>query len=449
MRKKHFFETQLTRLSLLSSIPQLIFLIFIMVYSEISIWLTLLAAMVGGILVIFANVRIHQKLVYQFRGLNNFLDALNHGDYTFRARQNNTCGELDKLILSINLLARKLSDQKQESVESQLLVQTIIDHIDVAIIALSNANQINFLNPAAITLLQLKKKEDGQKLIDQLAFVHDFSSGQQQVIELSLGHQQGKFSVHVEEFMESGVHHKLLFVTDVRTLLRGEERKAWKSLVRVISHEINNSLSPISSVSQTLIRLVGRYEIPRNLSTDLIEGLTLIAERADSLKQFVDSYKQLAKLPDPKKQMVSIVPVLEKIGVLFSEKKLEIKTKTDVKLCIDPVQFEQVLINLIKNASESMNQNKSEGGITIQCYIEGPFFKLIVLDQGTGIHNQDNLFVPFYSTKKHGSGIGLVLCRQIIEAHNGRLTIQNRDDGESGCRATIELPVEPVPLESV
>jgi len=225
----------------------------------------------------------------------------------------------------------------------------------------------------------------------------------------------------------------------VRMLLRSEERKAWQSLVRVISHEINNSLTPIASISQTLCRLIGRHGGIEN-ANDIIEGLTIITERANSLRKFVESYKQLAKLPEPKKQMISVVKLLEKTRILFKNQRILIESKDDIDLFIDPVQFEQVLINLFKNAFEAMSKAKSDGVVRIKWSTAGPFFRLVICDEGSGISNPDNLFVPFYSTKKNGSGIGLVLCRQIVEAHNGRLSIANQENS-SGCCATIEIPL--------
>lgn len=440
MKKRRPFEAQLTQLSLVSSIPLLLLLLWVMIYAHVSIWLTLLVALIGGLLVIYTSYRIHQKSAYQFRSLSNLLEAMIQGDYSLRARSDESNSALDELVVSINGLAQRLSSQRTESVESQLLLSTVIEHIDVAIVALNEANNIRFLNPAAKNLLQLGQEDSNATLLEQLSVVQSFSSGHHQVVELSLGRQQGRFNVHVEEFRESGLQHKLLFITDVRTLLRSEERKAWQSLVRVISHEINNSLSPIASISQTLKRLLSQKE--NNVSEnkkDLIEGLTIITERANSLSQFVDSYKQLAKLPEPNKQTTSILELLEKIKLLFKNQKIIIDPKADIQLFIDPVQFEQVFINIFKNAIESMSQVNTQGVVNVKWNAKGSFFKLNIYDEGCGIGNLDNIFVPFYSTKKHGSGIGLVLCRQIIEAHGGSLVITNRIDAQ-GCCVSIEVP---------
>lgn len=439
MHKRRPFEAHLIRLVLLVSLPLLLLLLWVMVLANISIWLILLAGLFGSLMILYVSYSIYQKISYQFRSVSNLLEALVQGDYTLRARTDQTSGAFDELMVAINGLAKRLSQQRWESVESQLLLRTIIEHIDVAIIALNQDNQIRFTNPAADNLLQLKDASSSQDLLQQLAFVQELTSGCHQVVELSLGYQQGRFNVYVEEFREEGKQHKLLFITDIRTLLRSEERKAWQNLVRVISHEINNSLSPIASISQTLKRIIERDPQGAAAIDDLREGLNIISERAIGLSRFVDSYKQLAKLPEPQIQPLAIRPLVEKMIALFNHTPIEIETETDFILQLDPVQFEQVLINLIKNAVEASALTNPGSAIKIRWAVGRQLFKLDICDQGSGISNPDNVFVPFYSTKKQGSGIGLVLSRQIIEAHNGRLTLSNQDSG--GCCASIELPL--------
>ncbi|TQV88135.1 sensor histidine kinase [Aliikangiella coralliicola] len=440
MQKRKSFEYQLTRLSLCASVPLLLLLLWVMIYAEISIYLILLVAPIGGFVVAYTNAQIHQKSAYQFRSLSNLLDAMIQGDYTLRARAGENHGALDELVYSINGLAERLSQQRLEATESQLLVRTIVEHIDVAILALNEQNIPGLINPAAKKLFRLDGEETHPEIMQQLEWVQQFSSGHNQVVTLSFGPQRGKFNVHVEEFRESGKQHKLLFITDVRTLLRKEERKAWQSLVRVISHEINNSLTPIASISQTLGRLISREGCSELTQPDLTDGLKIISQRANGLSQFVHSYKQLAKLPEPDIQQTSVLKLIEKVASLFGEQNIHIESIDDVQLMIDPLQFEQVFINLIKNAVEAMTPLNSDGVISINWNVENSFFKLSICDQGAGISNLDNLFVPFYTTKKQGSGIGLVLCRQIVEAHRGQLSLTNRTD-VTGCCAVIEFPL--------
>ena len=429
---------------LLAWVPLLLLLLWVMAYADISIWLILLTGLIGSLVILYTSYMVYQKIAYQFRSVSNLLEALIQGDYSLRARSHKQGGAFDELVEAINGLAQRLSHERWQSVESQLLLRTIIDHIDVAIVALTQTNDIRFANPAAVQLLQIEQSPNEQSpsqqtLLQQLAFVRELTSGCHQVVELSLGYRQGRFNVYVEEFREAGQQHKLLFITDIRHLLRSEERKAWQNLVRVISHEINNSLSPIASISQTLKRLQERQGDSETIAASLHEGLDIISERALGLSQFVDSYKQLARLPEPAVQQFSLRTLLEKVAALFNHAAIVIETPGDLLLSLDPVQFEQVLINLLKNGLEANALCNSDSPIQIRWALGHQFFTLNICDRGSGISNPDNLFVPFYTTKKQGSGIGLVLCRQIIEAHQGHLSLHNRNGG--GCCACIELPL--------
>lgn len=443
MHKKQSFETQLTLLSLVASLPIFILLLWVMVYAKISIYLILLTALLGGITLLYCHAKIHQKSAFQFRSLSNLLDAMIQGDYSLRARPSQGDTALNELVDSINSLATRLSKQQIESVESQLLLRTVIAHIDVAIIALNADNQLVLINPTARRLLQLtddKHPSPALAQFSQLSQLGQLTSGQSKVMPLTFGTNQGKFNVHMEAFREAGKQQKLLFVTDVSTMLRSEERNAWQSLVRVISHEINNSLSPISSISQTLKRFLTRQQDIETHRQDLLEGLTIISQRTNNLRDFVNSYKQIARLPAPQKQSTSILSLVNKIIPLFQDKQVKVASIVDSNLLIDPVQFEQVLINLLKNAVESLQNSQQPGEVVISWQQTETLFRLTISDEGTGISNPDNLFVPFYTTKKQGSGIGLVLCRQILEVHGGQLNLTNRSD-RSGCLAVIELPL--------
>jgi nitrogen fixation/metabolism regulation signal transduction histidine kinase len=393
-------------------------------------------------------VHIHQKSAHQFRNLTNLLDAMIHEDYTLRARHSHGDVALNELVDSINALSTRLNKQRIETIESQRLLQMIIQHIDVAIIALNTRNEPVLMNPAAEKLLHITSDTlhlAPVKQIEQLKHLGLMASRESKVMPLTFGNQQGKFNIYVEEYREAGKPHKLLFITDVRTLLRSEELNAWQSLVRVFSHEINNSLAPISSISQTLKRSLKREKSITSSHENLLEGLSIIAQRSANLTNFVNSYKQISQLPEPKVQATSIAGLIDKISLLYKvsleqQNNVTVSPSKEVILRIDPIQFEQALINLIKNALEAMQYKEQPGEVCISWQVNENLFTLTIGDEGTGIHNKDNLFVPFYSTKKQGSGIGLVLCRQIVEAHHGQLSLINRED-KQGCLAIIELPI--------
>ncbi|PKI17662.1 PAS domain-containing protein, partial [Colwellia sp. 12G3] len=247
MQTKKSFELQLVHLSLFASVPSFILLIIVMFIADISIFLILLTLLLGGVSILYCHAQIHQKSAYQFRSLSNLLDAMIREDYTLRARSSHGDVALNELVTSINTLSSRLRKQRLESIESQLLLRTVINHIDVAIIALNADSVPVLINPTAEKLLHITGKSLSGSSLNQLKQLRQLGNGQSKVMALTFGNQQGKFNVHVEEFREAGKPHKLLFITDVGSLLRSEERNAWQSLVRVISHEINNSLAPISS----------------------------------------------------------------------------------------------------------------------------------------------------------------------------------------------------------
>jgi len=452
LKNKKSFESQLTQLSLIASLPLFVLVIWLMIYADISIYLILLTLLLSTISIIFCHSQIHKISAYQFRSLSNLLDAMLQGDYTLRAYSSNGDVALKELILAINSLAERLKKQRMESIESQLLLRTVIDHIDVAIIALNDSNQLVFFNPAAQKLLQLTDSTSSQnelntqldhqletQLDKQLEQLAELKCGQNKVMALKFSGQYGKFNIHMEEFREAGKQQKLLFITNVSDILRSEERNAWQSLVRVLSHEINNSLSPINSISQTLKRFLDKDENIQDHKENLLEGLNIIAQRSNNLKEFVNSYKQISRLPEPKKQTTSLNMLIEKVTLLFHQTSIKVTTIEDVALYIDPVQLEQVFINLIKNANEAMQAAEIKGEITINWQVKNDRVIMTIRDQGIGISNDANIFVPFYTTKKQGSGIGLVLCRQILEVHEGELSLTNRAS-KQGCKVTIKLP---------
>ena len=442
-QNKKSFEVQLTLLSLLTSIPLFLLLVAVMIYANISVYLILLTVLISSLVMVYSHSKLHQKSAYQFRSLSNLLDAMVQGDYSLRARPSDGDEALNELVDSINSLSLRLNKQRIETTESQLLLTTVINHIDVAILALNENNELVLTNPAAKKLLQIPaelQEFDLIKSFSQFDQIAAMNSGNSQVMSLSFANQQGKFNVHLEEYRENGKPQKLVFVTDVSTMLRSEERNAWQALVRVISHEINNSLAPIASLSQSLRRLLARQEDLESHKDYLVEGLSIISQRSNSLTEFVNSYKQIASLPEPKKQANSVLELVNKTVALYPDESIEVRHIDDITLVIDAVQFEQVLINLVKNAIEAIKNTGEAGKVVIHGQVNGKVYSLSLVDDGTGVSNVDNLFVPFYTTKSKGSGIGLVLCRQIIEAHGGKITLTNRL-GVSGCIATIELPL--------
>ena len=434
------FEYKLLALLLLAALPGSLGLVALMLMSDISIFLTALVALSLLLLIGWCSLTVTHKSEFLFRTLSNLLEAMSTGDYSLRGRRELSDSALGDLVVQINRLSQTLSEQQLSVKSHQLLVAKIINQIDVAIIAFDEQEQITLANPAAARLLGTTTEQLRGASASALALDTLMAKGNQKLVEWSFAQRSGRFSLHLDHFIEGGRNRRLLFITDVRDILREEERKSWQNLVRVLSHEINNSLTPISSLSQTLSRLVDQSTDIEQDKQDISDSLGIIHERANSLKTFIDSYRQISRLPSPKPMPTPLLPLLEQLPELFAERDIVVDCDSRLSAMIDPVQFEQLLINLVKNADEAMTDNQGSVCVTARANL-GELI-LTIADQGRGLTNAQNLFVPFYTTKPGGSGIGLVLCRQIVEGHGGDLRLDNRPDGP-GCVVTLHVPLDP------
>jgi two-component system, NtrC family, nitrogen regulation sensor histidine kinase NtrY len=248
----------------------------------------------------------------------------------------------------------------------------------------------------------------------------------------------GRYEVRRTTFRQDGRPHQLLVLADVSRPLRDEERQAWQRLIRVIGHEINNSLAPIKSIAGSLESMLARDVRPHDLDEDMRRGLAVIAARSDSLSRFTTAYARLAKLPAPRLDSVQVPALVHRVAGLETRLTVCVEPGPDFVIRADPDQLEQLLINVVRNAIDAALQ--THGGVRVGWKRAGPTLDLWVDDEGTGLTNAGNLFVPFFTTKPGGSGIGLVLSRQIAEAHGGSLTLENRVDRQ-GCRAHLRLPL--------
>jgi len=230
-------------------------------------------------------------------------------------------------------------------------------------------------------------------------------------------------------------------LADVSRPLRDEERQAWQRLIRVIGHEINKSLAPIKSSAGSLESILSRERLPDDWNEDMRKGLAVIAARSDSLSRFTTAYARLAKLPAPRLDTVHIPTIVKRVAGVETRVGLRAQGPADTIVRADPDQLEQLLINLVRNAVDaSLEAGAGSGNVDVRWAPNGNSLDLYVDDEGAGLPNASNLFVPFFTTKPGGSGIGLVLSRQIAEAHGGSLTLANRAD-RSGCRAHLRLPL--------
>jgi two-component system nitrogen regulation sensor histidine kinase NtrY len=262
--------------------------------------------------------------------------------------------------------------------------------------------------------------------------------------------------VRQSKFRERGVPHTLIVLSDVSRALREEERSAWQRLIRVLGHELNNSLAPIKSIAGSLSGRLAETQLNPEQRHDFEPGLAIIEGRTASLNRFLQAYRQLAQMPPPLTKRVALLPMIERVVFLETRVVVTISRGPDVLLMVDSDQIEQMLINLVRNAveaalapgqSDDRSRNSAHGTedrkpeVTLSWAVEDNSVEITVDDNGLGLLNPSNAFVPFYTTKPSGSGIGLALSRQIVEAHGGSIELSNLN-GRRGCRVRVSLPCD-------
>jgi len=248
----------------------------------------------------------------------------------------------------------------------------------------------------------------------------------------------GRYGIRRSSFRERGAPHHLLVLTDLSRTLREEERQAWQRLLRVLGHELNNSLAPIKSIAASMESLLARKSKPPDWTEDMRQGLAVISARTTALNRFMEAYTRVARLPQPRLQPVEVAAWIQRVVGLETRLKVAVQQGPTLTVQADGDQLDQLLINLVRNAADAALE--TAGSVKVGWRKSGPHVEIWVEDEGPGLSNTANLFVPFFTTKPQGSGIGLVLCRQIAEAHRGGLTLENRPKG-AGCVATLRLPL--------
>lgn len=435
LRHKLSYDIRLTLAVLVAGLLPWLLLLVSLRMAGISGYLIALVAVLHGMVVAYCAYYVYSRTTFQLRTVSNLLDAMVRGDYSLRGTPAAQHDSLSELIQLINRLANTLSEQKLETRESQLLLNRVISQVDFAILIVDDGGRVGVANPAASRLLA----PDGGELIGRPA--HEFGlslatvAGVSQRHELNLPDGRGKFHVMAERFSANQREHRLVFITDIQRLLRDEERQAWQSLVRVLGHEINNSLSPIASIADTLTRLTRRGLQPED-SERLREGLGVIIERSQSLTGFLHRYHQLTKLPAPQREPTPLAAMVARVAALFEGRRIDTAGPQELQVFVDPAQFEQLLVNLLKNAFEA---SAPDDPVEIHWSVEPGRVRIAIRDHGPGLSDTSNLFVPYYSTKPGGSGIGLFLSRQIAFNHDGEVQLHNHDNGH-GAEAVIWVP---------
>jgi nitrogen fixation/metabolism regulation signal transduction histidine kinase len=386
---------------------------------------------------------VQKRVIRPLHTMANLLLALREGDFSFRARGAKRRDPLGDVLAEINGLGDTLQTQRRGALEATALLAAAIKEIDVAIFAFDAAGVLRLVNPAGQILLG----QPAERLLGRdaraIGLAECLEGEPNRIVgPAALPRAYGRWSMRRTPFREDGRPHQLVVFGDLSRPLREEQLKAWQRLVRVLGHELNNSLAPIKSIAATLGSSMERAPRQADWENDMRSGLGIIAARAESLERFLQGYTQLARLPPPQAAPCDLAALLRRAVALEHRLAVELQAGPTVVLKVDEAQIEHAVINLVKNAVEASIEQR-EASVRISWRIAAGIVEIWVEDNGSGIGETANLFVPFFTTKPEGSGIGLVLCQQIAENHGGSLALYNRDD-RTGCIAIMRLPLPKV-----
>ena len=446
------FERRIIRSSLWLAVPGLL-------VSGILVWrqdwalesklaLLFAALLVCGLIV----ATLHDQIVRPLQTLANVVGALREEDYSFRARMAVPDDALGELSLEVNMLADLLAEHRTGAIEATALLQRVVEEVDIPLFAFDPDESLRLVNSAGERLLQQASPRLLGKSAEELGLETCLSVENASLVPLHFN-SDARWFVRRSSFRQRGVPHTLIVLSDVSRALREEERRAWQRLIRVMGHELNNSLAPIKSIAGSLNARLSGTTLTAEERQDFERGLSIIEARAASLNRFLQAYRQLAQMPLPILKKTILSPLVTRVAGLETRIQVKVVPGPEVSVMADPDQLEQMLINLVRNATEAVlegpSSTKSEAdsppangfppSVIITWKLLEQAVDLIIEDNGPGLLNPSNAFVPFYTTKPSGSGIGLVLSRQIAEAHGGTLELTNRTD-QRGCRVKVILP---------
>lgn len=435
------FEKRVTFLALAAGFPAVCLCAFLLWYDNYSARVQWTADLFLGIFWLSIAFNLKQRIVRPLQTLSNILAAIREGDYSIRGRRAAMGDALGEVMLEVNDLGQTLREQRIGALEANALLRTVMAEIDVAVFAFDGEQRLQLVNRAGERLLAQPSTRLLGRTSSELGLAACFSREEGEgphTMQMVFPGGFGRWDIRHSTFRERGAQHQLLVLTDLSQTLREEERTAWQRLLRVLGHELNNSLAPIKSVAGSLADLLTLQPRPTDWGDDMHRGLEVISSRADSLARFIESYSKLARLPQPRFEPLNIGSLVQRVVSLETRLPVNVVAGPDLVIKGDDVQLEQLLINLVRNAVDASMETK--GNVGVGWNQSNGQVEVWISDEGPGLANTANLFVPFFTTKAKGSGIGLVLSRQIAEAHGGTLTLENRS-GKRGCEALLRLPI--------
>ncbi len=375
-----------------------------------------------------------------FETIANMLAALREGDFSIRARVGDARDSLSLAYLELNSLEEILREQRLGAVEATETLRKVLEEIDIVVLAFDPKGVLRIVNRAGERLLGQPANRLRGRTAEDLRLADQLAGTTPRTVELSFPGGSGRWELRRNVVRQEGYPVTLIALSDLSRALHEEERKAWKRIIRVLSHEINNSLAPIKSISGSLHSLLRRSPLPADTREDVEQSLRVISARADTLGRFMASYVKLARLPAPDLAPVSVGSLVRMAAELETRMPVQVVPGPEVICRADAGQLQQALINLVRNAVDATLEAEGEQ-VRLGWEVHTDKVEIIVEDEGPGLGDTDNLFVPFFTTKSGGSGVGLVLSRQIAESHGGTLLLENRGDLR-GARARIAVPMD-------
>ncbi len=434
------YEGRVVLLSLLAGLPG----------SAVALWLlwagdyptrvqATLTVLIGGCWLGLA-MAVRERVVFPLAELfRTYFGALREGDFSVRGRSPRPDDALGEVMREVNTLGSTLREQRLGAMEATTLLRTVMREIGVAIFAFDEHQRLRLVNKAGERLLAAPPERLLGQTAAELHLLSCLEGPSQTTLQTVFPGAAGRWGVRRTRIRERGLPLELVVISDLTQALSEQELQAWQRLVRVLGHELNNSLAPIKSIAGSLLTILSRQPLAEDWRDDMQRGLSVITSRSESLSRFIGSYARLAKLPRPQLQPLSVASSVGRAASFETRIPVQVEAGADVTFQGDPDQLEQVLINLLRNAADA--SLVTSGGVRTGWRRDGSMLEIWVKDDGPGLSGTANLFVPFFTTKPGGSGIGLVLSRQIVEGHGGALMLENRSDGP-GCVARLRLPLE-------